>query len=112
MTLPASPAQPPARSTPPSARVPSPERHRAPWYPGPERLTPRELEVLHLLANGDSNPEIATVLGLSPKTVMHHSVSIYGKLGVRGRAEATAWAHRNGIMGDDGLWFAERARRG
>jgi hypothetical protein len=34
---------------------------------------------------------------LRPKTVMHHSVSIYAKLGVRGRTEATAWAYRNGI---------------
>ncbi len=65
---------------------------------GPERLTPREVDVLRLLARGDTNKEIGLDLGLSPKTVMHHSVSIYGKLGVRGRAEATAWAHRNGLL--------------
>jgi DNA-binding CsgD family transcriptional regulator len=62
--------------------------------------TPRELDVLRLLAKGDTNKDIAEALGLRPKTVMHHSVSIYGKLGVRGRAEATAWAYRNGIVGE------------
>ena len=63
-----------------------------------EHLTPRELEVLRLLARGDTNKDIAVALGLRPKTVMHHSVAIYGKLGVRGRAEATAWAYRNGAV--------------
>lgn len=63
-----------------------------------EALTPRELDVLRHLATGGSNKEIGAALGLRPKTVMHHSVSIYGKLGVRGRAEATAWAFRNGLM--------------
>jgi DNA-binding CsgD family transcriptional regulator len=37
------------------------------------------------------------VLGISSKTVMHHTVSIYRKLGVRGRAEAAAWAARAGM---------------
>ena len=67
-----------------------------------ERLTPRELDVLRLLARGDTNKDIAAALGLRPKTVMHHSVSIYGKLGVRGRAEATAWAFRNGVLEEPG----------
>jgi predicted ATPase/DNA-binding CsgD family transcriptional regulator len=69
---------------------------------GVERLTPRELDVLRLLARGDSNRDIAEALGLRPKTVMHHSVSIYGKLGLRGRAEATAWAFRNGVVEETG----------
>jgi predicted ATPase/DNA-binding CsgD family transcriptional regulator len=64
----------------------------------PERLTPREIDVLRLLARGDTNKDIAAALGLRPKTVMHHSVSIYGKLGVRGRAEAAAWAVRSGLL--------------
>jgi len=67
---------------------------------GVEHLTPRELDVLRLLARGDTNKEIAEALGLRPKTVMHHSMSIYGKLGVRGRAEATAWAYRSGVIGE------------
>jgi DNA-binding NarL/FixJ family response regulator len=61
-------------------------------------LTPRELEVLALLANGLTNREIADELMLSVKTVMHHSVAIYRKLDVRGRAEATAYAHRHGLV--------------
>ena len=63
----------------------------------PEHLTPRELDVLRALMTGATNGVIAKTLGLRPKTVMHHSVSIYAKLGVRGRTEATAWAYRNGI---------------
>ncbi|HYO43445.1 MAG TPA: LuxR C-terminal-related transcriptional regulator [Candidatus Limnocylindrales bacterium] len=65
---------------------------------GPEHLTPRELDVLRELAQGHTNNEIGEHLGMRPKTVMHHSVSIYAKLGLRGRAEATAWAFRNGLM--------------
>lgn len=61
-------------------------------------ITPRELEVLGLLANGLTNREIADELLLSVKTVMHHSVAIYRKLDVRGRAEAAAYAHRHGLV--------------
>jgi DNA-binding NarL/FixJ family response regulator len=66
---------------------------------GPDGLTRRELQVLRLLATGRSNPEIAAELVLSVKTVMHHSVSIYGKLRVRGRSEATAYAIGHGLSG-------------
>jgi predicted ATPase/DNA-binding CsgD family transcriptional regulator len=61
-------------------------------------LTPREQDILRELAKGDTNRQIGLTLGLRPKTVMHHSVSIYGKLGVRGRAEATAWLYRSGLI--------------
>jgi len=54
--------------------------------------------VLRLLASGHTNREIAAELVLSVKTVMHHSVSIYRKLGVRGRAQATAYAVTHGIV--------------
>ena len=60
-------------------------------------LTPREHEVLAALASGRTNREIADVLGMSAKTVMHHSVAIYRKLGVQGRAGATAWAYQHGM---------------
>lgn len=63
----------------------------------PGRLTPRELEVLEELITGATNKEISRRLGMAPKTVMHHSVAIYRKLGVHGRAEATAWAFRHGL---------------
>lgn len=62
-------------------------------------LTARELQVLHLLTTGKTNREIAAELVLSTKTVMHHSVSIYRKLGVRGRAQATAYAVAHGLAG-------------
>jgi DNA-binding CsgD family transcriptional regulator len=61
-------------------------------------LTRRELEVLHLLAEGVSNKEIATQLGMAPKTAMHHTTKIYRKLDVRGRGQAAAWARRAGIV--------------
>lgn len=65
--------------------------------PLPEDLTPRERDVLVELTTGATNKQISARLGMAPKTVMHHSMAIYRKLGVRGRAEATAWAFRHGI---------------
>lgn len=59
-------------------------------------LTPREAEVIEQLAQDRTNKEIATTLGMRPKTVMHHCASIYRKLGVHGRAGAVAVAMRSG----------------
>jgi DNA-binding NarL/FixJ family response regulator len=60
-------------------------------------LSPREIEVIRLLAGGESNGQIAARLGLSINTVERHAVNIYRKIDARGRAEATAWAIRNGV---------------
>ena len=66
----------------------------------PANLTPRELEVLGLVAQGLRNAEVARRLVLSERTVAHHVSSILRKLGVRGRAEATAEAIRLGLDGE------------
>ena len=70
--------------------------------PPPERslLTPREREVIRLLAAGRSNAEIAAELVLSVRTVERHVENIYDKVGVSGRtarAAATAWALAHGL---------------
>ena len=60
-------------------------------------LTEREREVLLLLAAGRSNPEIAKALFISAKTASVHVSNILAKLGVSGRVEAAAVAHRLGF---------------
>jgi predicted ATPase/DNA-binding CsgD family transcriptional regulator len=60
--------------------------------PAYEALTAREVEVLHLLAMGLSNSQIAERLVLSPHTVNGHIQSIYGKLGLNSRSAATRYA--------------------
>jgi DNA-binding NarL/FixJ family response regulator/predicted negative regulator of RcsB-dependent stress response len=57
-------------------------------------LTKREAEILDLLGHGLSNKEMAERLVISPKTVEHHVGRILAKLGLRRRAEATAYANR------------------
>lgn len=63
-------------------------------------LTDRELAVLRLVAQGMSNKQIASALGITAKTAMHHTSHIYRKLGVSGRVEASALAIRLGLMSD------------
>ncbi len=62
------------------------------------RLTPRETEVLRLIAQGLTNKEIAAQLVIAPSTAKRHTVNLYNKLGVANRAEATAQAHKLGIL--------------
>ena len=63
----------------------------------PAGLTHRELEVLQLIATGKGNRDIADELVLSVRTVERHVANIYGKIGSRGRAEATAFAFTHGL---------------
>ena len=60
-------------------------------------LSPRERDVLNLLATGATNREIAVSLHLSPHTVKEHTSSLYRKLEVRNRAEAVQRAERLGL---------------
>jgi two-component system, NarL family, nitrate/nitrite response regulator NarL len=62
------------------------------------QLTPKELEVLRLLAEGANSSEIARTLTISPNTVRTHVQSILAKLQVHSRLEAVAFAARNGLV--------------
>jgi DNA-binding CsgD family transcriptional regulator len=63
----------------------------------PDGLTAREVEVLRLLAEGQTNKEIAATLVVSVPTVQRHIANIYGKIGARGRADATAYTIIRGL---------------
>ena len=63
-----------------------------------EALTPRETQVLELVADGLSNKAIAGVLGLSDETVKFHLASIFGKLGASNRTDAVRLALRHGLI--------------
>jgi DNA-binding NarL/FixJ family response regulator len=75
-----------------------------PAPPGPRLdtlgLTPRELEVLRLLAAGYTDPQIGEALYISRKTASHHVSSVLAKLGVATRVEAAGIAHRVGLTPD------------
>lgn len=68
----------------------------------PDPLTARELGVLHLVVQGVRNSEIGQRLSISVKTVETHLTSIYGKLGVQSRAEAIAFAQKQGLLLTEG----------
>jgi DNA-binding NarL/FixJ family response regulator len=84
--LPAIPAEP--ATAPP---VP-----KAPTYP--DGLTAREVEVLRLVAQGLTDPQVAEQLVISPHTVNSHLKAIYGKIGVSSRSAATRYALEHNLM--------------
>jgi DNA-binding CsgD family transcriptional regulator len=63
----------------------------------PGGLTAREIEVLRLVAAGQSNRDIADALFISEKTVARHLTNIFTKIDTQSRTQAAAWAYRNGI---------------
>jgi ATP/maltotriose-dependent transcriptional regulator MalT len=65
-------------------------------------LTLRELEVLQLIATGDSNRTIAEKLFITVSAVKKHSANIYGKLNVNSRTQAVARARLLGLFPPDG----------
>ena len=75
-----------------------PSGDRPPAEPLLEELTPRELEVLQLLADGLTNRAIADRLQISEHTVKFHVNTILGKLGAQGRTEAVVRAIRQGLV--------------
>jgi DNA-binding NarL/FixJ family response regulator len=66
--------------------------------PPASKLSPREHEVLCLIAAGQSNKQIAAELFLSVYTIERHITNLYAKIGARGRADATAWALRHDLV--------------
>jgi DNA-binding NarL/FixJ family response regulator len=61
-------------------------------------LSEREREVLHLVADGLSNKQVAHPLSITERTVKFHMTSIFNKLGAENRAQATALALQRGLL--------------
>lgn len=75
-----------------------PEASRKPSDRSDQSLSPREIEVIQLVAHGNSYPEVARRLDISAKTVKNHLHSIFGKLDVVDRTQAVLSAARLGIV--------------
>ncbi len=80
----------------PGAAESDPERGTVEGYP--DHLTEREAQVLKLVAGGRTSREIAAELVLSLRTIERHVENIYGKIGARNKADATAYALTRGIV--------------
>ncbi len=74
------------------------QRARSSRADGPDRLTPRERDILEHLNRGLSNKAIARALGISPKTVDHHVSAVIAKLEATSRAHAAAVARERGLV--------------
>ena len=69
----------------------------------PGGLTPREIDVIRLVAAGHTNPEIAGQLVISIRTVETHRAAIHRKLGTSSRAEIVSFARENGLEGEQAV---------
>jgi len=79
----------------PSMNVPT---NQQPDDPLIEDVTPREVQVLRMMANGDGNKEIAVALAISEHTVKYHVAQILGKLNAGSRTEAVSIGIRRGLI--------------
>ena len=66
--------------------------------PDYERLTPREKQILELIAKGNSNKEIAAILNLSVNTVSVHRANLMSALGIHRTTELVVWAVKKGLV--------------
>lgn len=64
------------------------------WH---DPLTPKETEVVRLLAEGNTAPEVASALGISTRTARNHLTNVYSKLDLHSQPELVAWAWRTGL---------------
>ena len=80
------------------AKLPAVSGERAEFDYGDEILTPREIEVLRLIAEGSGNKQIAARLEISDHTVKFHIASIFTKLGAGSRTEAVTIGLRKGLL--------------
>jgi LuxR family transcriptional regulator, maltose regulon positive regulatory protein len=68
--------------------------------PAPAKtLSPRQCDILNLIAHGRSNKEIARIVGIAPETVKTHVKNIFIRLSVESRAHAVSRAHNLGLVG-------------
>jgi DNA-binding NarL/FixJ family response regulator len=74
------------------------ERAREGELPPEDPLTPRESEIVKLIAEGHSSREIAAILVISDKTVERHRANVLEKLGMRDRVDLTRYAIRRGLI--------------
>ena len=66
--------------------------------PPVETLTPREIDVLRLLAKGNTNRQIAELLGLSIRTAESHRANLMGKLGLTSRVDLVTYAEEHALL--------------
>ena len=83
-------------------------RHEAGYRDAAVLLSPRELEVVRMVASGRSNKEIAAKLSVCAGTIKVHLHHVYQKLGVKGRLELTLYARDKGLFS---TLFPERPRK-